>query len=240
MVRAQVIIRPRPEIDLGRVHDTDYLAFARFPKTNPVILDIGANSGQSITSFKEIFPQSTVHSFEINSLLSQALADTASKFSGVHLYHFGLSDENAELALRIPYVNGLAYEQEASIEPDHFENDHITTARFAKRGGTLDVRRTPVNVRIGDELDMAPDIIKIDVEGAEGRVVEGLQKTIARFRPMLIIENGDHARVTDILEGRLGYKAFRFEVDTDSLIPFSGVGVNTIYIHSDNASLPHE
>ena len=33
-------------------------------KDNPIIFDVGANKGQSIRRFKNIFPKSTIHAFE--------------------------------------------------------------------------------------------------------------------------------------------------------------------------------
>ncbi len=42
----------------------------------------------------------------------------------------------------------------------------------------------------GDELlaEIAPDVIKIDVEGMEMRVLAGLEATISRARPLLLVE----------------------------------------------------
>ena len=33
-------------------------------KTNPIIFDVGANEGQSIERFQNLFPESFIHSFE--------------------------------------------------------------------------------------------------------------------------------------------------------------------------------
>lgn len=35
-------------------------------KSNPVILDVGANKGQSITRYKKLFQSPVIHSFEPN------------------------------------------------------------------------------------------------------------------------------------------------------------------------------
>ena len=37
---------------------------AKINTDNPIIFDVGANKGQSIRRFKNIFPKSTIHSFE--------------------------------------------------------------------------------------------------------------------------------------------------------------------------------
>jgi hypothetical protein len=50
-----------------------------------------------------------------------------------------------------------------------------------------------VPLRVGDSVreELAPDriaILKVDVEGAEADVLEGLERTIARHRPYILIE----------------------------------------------------
>ncbi len=44
-------------------------------ESQPIILDIGANSGQSIQLFKRIWPASTIHSFEPTSSLANKLLE---------------------------------------------------------------------------------------------------------------------------------------------------------------------
>jgi hypothetical protein len=49
--------------------------------------------------------------------------------------------------------------------------------------------------RLDDALDAgyAPDLLKIDVEGAEGLVLRGAQATLERHRPIVVFEHGAHA-----------------------------------------------
>lgn len=233
VTRASVGIKPITNINLNRIHDTDFLSFLQFTKKDPVILDVGANIGQTITTFKELFPNCVVHSYEVNPLLLRTLKRTASAYRGTKVHAFGLSDQNGEVELSIPYLDGVLYDQEASIEPDHFQTDVITTGRFAERGGKLEIKKATAKVCIGDELNLSPDIIKIDVEGSESRVVAGLVKTIERFRPTLVIENGDYWRVAEILEKRLGYEPLQYDLGL-GLSPLRHARTNTIYVHPDN------
>jgi len=78
-------------------------------------------------------------------------------------------------------------------------------------------------------LPSAPDIIKVDVEGAEASVMRGLRETIAEFHPALLVENSDWHGVTAILD-QLGYRPFRYDPEGHKLIPFSGTTANTFYL----------
>jgi FkbM family methyltransferase len=49
-------------------------------------------------------------------------------------------------------------------------------------------------LRLDDILEAPPDLIKIDVEGAEEGVSRGGMRTIAEHRPTLILEHGRPAR----------------------------------------------
>ena len=68
-------------------------------------------------------------------------------------------------------------------------SEHSGTATLAPVKGKI-VKSIQVPVRIGDdELErVAPKVIKIDVEGFELQVLQGLRKTLAKHKPFLITE----------------------------------------------------
>ena len=71
----------------------------------------------------------------------------------------------------------------------------------------------------------APQVVKIDVEGAENAVVVGLAVTIRRSRPMLLVENSDWHNVTASLAAHR-YKPYRYEPDARAIVPFYGATMN--------------
>ncbi len=68
-------------------------------------------------------------------------------------------------------------------------SEHSGTATLAPVSGKV-VKSLQVPVRVGDdELEqIAPKVIKIDVEGFELQVLQGLRQTLARHKPVLITE----------------------------------------------------
>jgi hypothetical protein len=76
----------------------------------------------------------------------------------------------------------------------HRVRDASTRSSLHSTGAAED--RLSVSVeRLDEVLDAgyAPDLIKIDVEGAEGLVLRGAQATLERHRPVVVFEHGAHA-----------------------------------------------
>ncbi len=77
-----------------------------------------------------------------------------------------------------------------------------------------------------------PTFVKIDVEGAEGQVLQGMRRAVARVRPVLFVECSDEGRETTWrLLSELGYRC-------QSAITRKWVRVFDDYRHSDFLWLP--
>jgi FkbM family methyltransferase len=133
-------------------------------------IDIGCNVG--IYSYHFLRRMQYVEAFEpveeISARLKPFLSDT------VKLHNCALSDSNACLDLFIPHdENGDLVPSLASLE--------------VRDSGSVEVRKVPVK-RL-DEFEFSEvDLIKIDVEGHEASVLRGSCDTIARWKPVLLIE----------------------------------------------------
>jgi len=97
----------------------------------------------------------------------------------------------------------------------HYEWEHAVAA---KTDGAAD-KLLSVEKQTGDELcrnlAFAPDVMKVDVEGHEIKVLRGLSKTIEQYRPLIFLEvhpariqeEGDSlVELTDLLAQK-GYRA---------------------------------
>lgn len=161
------------------------LALIELVKPGDTVVDIGGNEGMmSLLMSQLVGDTGRVIAVEPNpgprSIFEQNIARNA--IANITLLACGLANENAVLELRVPKVNT----GEASFGQSHYGETDFT------------VVETPV--RIGDEAlaDHTPALIKIDVEGFELKVIDGLEATLARARPMLITEVVDaHLRRAD-------------------------------------------
>jgi FkbM family methyltransferase len=216
------------------MHDDDFDAFREWcgPRVQ-CILDIGANRGQSIVGLHRAFPDARIHSFEANPLYHPLLAEVVSRLGVDGVIHpYGLGDRNGELSLYVPWAGGRPWLEESSTLRENFEKPWVAE-RFAQRGG-LTLQPLVASIRCGDELELEPQVVKIDVEGAESLVIRGLEKTLRRCRPVLLVENSDYKQVTRLL-AEWDFHPHRWDAVARRLVPFHGEPVNTFYVH---ASMP--
>lgn len=218
------------------VHDPDFKGFCISKKPIKTILDVGANLGQSIVSLRILFPDADIHSFEANPLLIEELTKVSDQLPGtIKIHPYGLGDQEGSFFLNIPYAHDDAFIEEASISESYYELPWVKQ-KFSERGGLTRLEKVKCELRAGDALGLAPDLIKVDVEGAESLVLSGLRNTIRKFSPVIMIENSDWDAVATVMKS-LNYVARQYDQVQNILIPQKDPTTNTFYIHQPPALL---
>lgn len=164
---------------MGHLYEVEELAIiARHVPSGARVLDCGSNVGNHAVAFAKLLGASRIVAIEPN--------PTAFELLRINCALNGLAEVD------LSYL-GVAL------------SDHDGTCRLGDEpidnlGGTVIVPGEAGDVRMmrGDDLLSAQtfDFIKIDVEGSEIAVLEGLRETILRDRPVLFVEVGDE-RVED-------------------------------------------
>jgi FkbM family methyltransferase len=176
-----------------------------------LFMDVGANCGQSIISLKTVSPEAQITSFEPTSF-SFAIAERVAKvYAGVAVFNFGLSDQNATLPIFTPVIDGLLVTPLTSLDPGIFEPGgtmHKFLTEDIAKGADVSLFEQEIELRRGDELGLAPEVIKIDVESAELQVLTGLQETIRQHRPLIMTEKSDAIGIARFLSN-FGYDPYR-------------------------------
>lgn len=221
---------------LGRWYDLDIQTLsAAALRPGDMVIDIGANRGMfALAASRLVGSTGQVMCFEPNPKCVEILQYDlrVNSITNVSVNNMGLSDESAELLLSIPRVNS----GEASFgRSDYSDVDTISTP-----------------VKIGDDVlqGLQPSFIKIDVEGYEARVVNGLMKTIQRSRPVIVTEVVERhlqrcgASIDGLvgLMNQLGYKGYHFSTRRKGkdfhLSPVTTIGsedCDIAWLHPDSA-----
>jgi len=101
-----------------------------------------------------------------------------------------------------------------------FTGDHLGAGHCAEIGGTsgrsMEVEVLSLDDFVFEGNHHPPDFIKVDVEGAEGKVLAGARRVLETYRPVLLIDL--HNPEQDVAVGttlmHLGYKTHRTTDDT--------------------------
>lgn len=145
-------------------------AIERLVKPGMVAFDIGANRGQTAQLLSEA--GAMVYAFEpVPDCIREI---EARNLPNVTIVPTALSDHEGIATFHVDRRDG------AGMEASSLRVLDIATDEMIVPVTTLDA--------LVESNGLAPDFIKIDVEGVEEKVIAGGMKTIRRFRPILIFE----------------------------------------------------
>lgn len=200
----------------GCVEPNEFAFFDQILAPGMVFIDAGANDGIfTLFAAQRVGPQGKVWAFEPSerefTRLEQNVA--LNELQNVNAFRVALADTEAEQDLMI-----AGYEHEGQN----------TLGGFVHQGVRL-MRTERVAARRLDSLVQEAklptvDVIKLDVEGAEHRVIEGARTVLAQFRPVVLFEALDPAlrkqgssreNLCGLLSS-LQYRLFTFD-ETDGL-----------------------
>jgi len=143
------------------------------------ILDIGANTGQAADTFRKIFPEAKIYSFEPLPDCYQELMDNFKDVPLFEAFNIALGDSVGEIVF-----NRNEYSPSSSLLP--LADTHKINFPFA-------YEEVPQKVEIKRLDDMAaeleictPMLIKIDVQGFEDKVIDGGLSVISKADVIII------------------------------------------------------
>lgn len=149
--------------------DQEMFLASNLCKQKRVAIDVGANNGLYSFFYSKQFKE--VKSFEPFRMAASNLI--SAKIKNINIFHYALSSEPGEQILQAPISSdGTVVHSQASFNKFGGQNVQI-----------------PVELRTLDSFEFQNvDMLKIDVEGHEQKVLEGAIDTITRYKPVILIE----------------------------------------------------
>ena len=143
---------------------------------SPVILDVGANKGQSIDFFKAIYPNCVIYAFEPNPRLFMALEKKYREFKNIHLINKGVSDASGILELKETVTDETSTFEELNYDSNYLK---MKSAILGVDPKDIVLKTHQVDViKLSDFINeyKLNDIhaVKIDTEGHELKCLMGL------------------------------------------------------------------
>lgn len=172
-----------------------------------VVFDVGGHAGQFAKLFAGLAPRGRVYSFEPGGYALSILTRVVRlrRLRNVTVVPKGLSDAAGAAVLHMPVKASGSY---------GFGLSHLGSGETDRRLRDEEISLTTIDAfRDLKALDRL-DVIKADIEGWELRMLAGGARTIARFRPAILLEvSAAHlARAGDTVENlwefleNLGYR----------------------------------
>ena len=177
------------------------------------IIDCGTNIGMSVLYFKLLAPNAKVIAFEPNPDTFNIIKDNVGKNNlDVKLYNVGLGKEQGELPF---YTDmGDSSSQSASLTK-HIQNKNRELKEIKV---TID--------KLSNYISGPIDVLKLDIEGAEGEVLEDLEETDKlKYCKIVFLEYHYDGENTCYPLGKLlsilDRAGFLYEIFTPFDLPFS-------------------
>jgi len=155
---------------------------------HPLIIDVGANIGQSIYEFKKIWPNSKIHSFEPQDDCLDQLESIALKYDDVFVNNYALGSEKKD---QIFYSHDIHSGLSGFNKVNFSSKDSIDLSKVSSKDrDCFESKYNHESVVKVDRLDNylsnnsidSVDLLKIDTQGYEPEVIEGLGDSINNIK----------------------------------------------------------
>ena len=172
----------------------------------PLILDIGANVGQTARAFEHSFPGATIHAFEPISRIHSVCQHNLRKFSKIHCHCLAVGDQCEKRVI------------ELVTEDNYCTSNQITRPAGDATPATLreEIQITTLDTFLREQSIATVHILKTDTEGNELAVFAGAREAFARgaIRSILVeatLQEGNAFHVPlEAIKNCLAPHGFRF------------------------------
>jgi FkbM family methyltransferase len=155
----------------------------------PVIFDIGAHHGESVAFLSPLFPKATIFSFEPDPSSFDVLLKSVPK--SVSCFNLAISDIDGSATFfqnKISHTNSLLKVNLSSRDSISIANANANNDTKYFEGFNTEVQVTAMTLDSFTKQHSIDgiDLLKIDVQGAESRVLVGGKETLKRTKAVVM------------------------------------------------------
>lgn len=177
---------------------------------SPIILDVGANKGQSIDFFRSLYPTSIIYAFEPNPRLFIDLQKKYKHLNNIILINKGVSNANGILELKETVTDETSTFEELNYDSNYLKMKSSILGVEPKNIvlKTHQVEVIKLSDFIRDNKLAEIDTIKIDTEGHELKCLMGLFSDnnpkikyiqLESHNDDMYLQNGEELTISELL-----------------------------------------
>ena len=197
---------------------------------NPIIFDVGGNKGQSIEKYLKIFDKPIIHSFEPIKTEFDYMCSKFKNNKNIFLNNFALGDKTEEKEFNVTAKTSNSSFNKINLGTDWLK---VRSKEYntSEEGYVTSVQKVNV-IKLDDYCKdnniSVIDLVKIDTQGYEDKVLEGSLNSIK--------QNKIKAIVTEIMFDNVYDKYFSFSDLEKFIIPYNfrmiGIDLNNTDIQN--------
>ena len=172
----------------SRKNDLDQMTKILTKNSEPIIFDVGANKGQSIERYKRLFEKSIIHSFEPNIDEIKNLKEKYKNEKDLFLNNLAVGEKEENLEFNINAISGHS-SFKVLIQNTTWIKKRSQTAKVESKNYTIKKVSTKI-ITLDDYVEKNKvkniDILKIDTQGYEDKVLLGAKNLIKNNRIKII------------------------------------------------------
>lgn len=180
----------------------------RHMSADGLFLDVGANVGYFSLLLAHTSPDARVIALEPNPPIASLLEESIARNqlgSRISLHRVAAADTAGRLEFGVDAAN---------TGHSRLANDH--------HAGSISVETVVLDDWLPSHLNGRPlSLVKIDVEGAEHRVLRGMHQLIAQYRPAMVVEGYDE-HLREFGDSFEGLRAWLDDAGYDEVRPWDG------------------
>jgi FkbM family methyltransferase len=219
----------------GMLYKSDYGGLRHFDLAGKLLLDVGANRGQSIVAFKNAVKSPRIIAFEPNPRLAANLVERYRDDPDVSVLDLALCAVEREFTLHIPYYRDFMLDGLASLKLEEARDWPNAERFYFFNPRKVAIETCHVKGRPLDSLGLRPTLIKLHIQRSEIEALSGAEETLKASRP-IIMSAWPWPALVDYLAERgysyYGYVGGRF-------VPRHRSYMNWFLLDEHKAQIPH-
>lgn len=165
----------------------EFLGAREFAIGSGLIVDVGANRGQSTAAFRKVAPNCRIAAFEPEPHSASRVAFRYRRDATVTVHECALGSRFGVMTLFLPKYGRWDCDGMAATDLGQATEWLKNPGRMYRFDHTkLTIREHQVSCRTLDSYSLAPVLIKVHAQGAELDILMGSQETLKQQRPALM------------------------------------------------------